>query len=68
MALKDKVAGISGASGGIGQTIARQFVEEGARVLTVDIDEGAALELVSDYGDAVSGLGVDVTSITRLRV
>jgi 3-oxoacyl-[acyl-carrier protein] reductase len=42
MRLKDKTAIVTGAGSGFGAGIARRFLEEGARVLLVDIDERAA--------------------------
>ena len=42
MRLQDKVAVVTGATGGIGREIVRVFVEEGARVLAVDLDQAGA--------------------------
>jgi NAD(P)-dependent dehydrogenase (short-subunit alcohol dehydrogenase family) len=40
MLLKDKVAIITGAAGGIGAAMARGFAKEGARVVIADIADG----------------------------
>lgn len=39
MKLKDRVAIITGAASGIGKAIALEFAKEGAKIVTVDIDE-----------------------------
>ena len=46
--LANKVAMITGASGGIGAAAARRFVAEGAQVLLVDLDEAALRALAGD--------------------
>ena len=45
MQLKDRVAIITGASQGIGEGIAREYIAEGAKVILADIqdDKGQAL-------------------------
>lgn len=57
MRLKDRVAIITGAGKGIGQGIAKVFVQEGAKVVVVDWDEEAgkrtAEELRKAGGDAL---------------
>ena len=58
--LTNKVAIITGASGGIGAAAARRFVAQGARVLLVDRDE-AALQAVAD-GNAQMGCCVAAVS------
>ena len=48
--LENKVAVITGGSGGIGSATARLFLDEGAKVLLVDLDEGNLKEVVTDLG------------------
>jgi NAD(P)-dependent dehydrogenase (short-subunit alcohol dehydrogenase family) len=60
--LKDKVAIITGAAGGIGRTTAETFVREGARVMLVDRDEPGLQSLTRELGPNVAYCAADVTS------
>lgn len=54
MRLENRVAFITGGSGGLGQAIAKRFIAEGARVVAADID-GARLDRMAGQIDADSG-------------
>ena len=51
MTFKDKVVAITGAAGGIGQSLCRLFLDEGAKIAAIDKKaslEGLAAELNAD--------------------
>jgi NAD(P)-dependent dehydrogenase (short-subunit alcohol dehydrogenase family) len=48
--LDNRVAIITGGSGGIGRAAGKKFVDEGAKVLLVDLDERALREAVDAIG------------------
>lgn len=50
MQLKDKVAIITGGSGGIGKATARLFVQEGAKVVLVDLKQETLEEAAKELG------------------
>lgn len=62
--LKDKLALVTGAGGGLGSAIAHGFAREGARVIAADIDlaraEAVAASIVASGGQAWS-VAIDVT-------
>lgn len=61
--LENKVAVITGGSGGIGSAAARTFLDEGAKVLLVDLDEGNLREVVAGLGSGdISYFVADVSS------
>ncbi len=62
MKFTDKVALITGAARGIGHTIARRFVEQGAKVVLCDVDLGAVESAARELGAGTLGLKADVTN------
>jgi len=67
MRLKDKVAVITGACGGIGQAIGEKFVAEGARVIVADLDGARAEQVAAAFGDKARGLAVDVADFAQVE-
>lgn len=68
--LTNKVAVITGAGSGIGQAIALLFAKQGATVVVLDVDAGAAKSVAgqihSNGGKAIS-LSCDVSSASQVR-
>ncbi|MFM8856556.1 MAG: SDR family NAD(P)-dependent oxidoreductase [Actinomycetota bacterium] len=60
--LDGKIALVTGAASGIGRSITKRFIAEGARVLAGDIDTAGLERLELDFGSAVSTGHCDVTS------
>ena len=62
--LVNKVAIITGAASGMGETTARVFAREGATVIITDVQEQAIKDLVADiqgeYGDVALGIVHDI--------
>jgi 3-oxoacyl-[acyl-carrier protein] reductase len=60
MRLKDKVAIVTGGASGFGAAIARHFVDEGAKVVILDLNGEGAARVAGNTGKAVAVAG-DVT-------
>jgi NAD(P)-dependent dehydrogenase (short-subunit alcohol dehydrogenase family) len=59
--LDGRIALITGAGSGIGEAIATAMAQEGARIVAVDINVGAAVRVARAVGEAASGFACDVT-------
>mgnify|MGYP001034899843 CR=1 FL=1 len=57
-----RTAVVTGAGGTIGSVVCGRLVEEGAKVLAVDVDEAAAKRTADALGDAVTPFAADVSS------
>jgi len=70
MRLKDKVAVITGAAGGIGLAVARTFAREGASVAVADLDRQAAEQAAAELagpGRRAIAVHMDVSSETHVE-
>jgi NAD(P)-dependent dehydrogenase (short-subunit alcohol dehydrogenase family) len=70
MRLRDKVAVITGASGGIGRETCLLFTEQGAKVVAVDINEKDGLETIQkirDTGGQALFIKTDVSKATDCK-
>ena len=62
MKLKDKVAVVTGGSGGIGAAICRRYADEGARVVVADRNGDSAQRLAAEIGKGSFAVALDVAS------
>lgn len=61
--LTGKVAIVTGAAGGIGSATVARLVEEGCRVVAVDLDACAVEQMAASFsGDTVIGIAADVST------
>lgn len=66
--LEGKTCLITGGAGSLGLATARLFVEEGARLMLTDLDEGTVKKAVAGLpGDGVAGVAADVTRATDVE-
>lgn len=59
--LQDKVAVITGGAGGIGKVTAKRFLDEGAKVVLVDLMEESLAEAKKELGGSVLTVQADVS-------
>ena len=60
MRLREKVAVITGAGSGFGESMAKRFAAEGAEVVVADINDDGGERVVSEIGDAARFVHTDV--------
>lgn len=65
--LSGQVAFITGAGGGIGREVCRRFLEEGARIVALDIHADATADIAALAPDRVLALQCDVTDSAAVR-
>lgn len=61
--LDDKVAIITGAARGMGESHARRFVKEGAKVMLTDLNDARAAEIAAELGENARSIKHDVTDL-----
>ena len=63
MKLKDKVAIVTGAGGGVGKSITRRLVSEGTKVVLIGRDRSKLMRSIAEIGDSKNLLPVtaDIT-------
>lgn len=65
----DKVIAITGAAGGIGSHLARDFAERGAKIVALDLNEVKVKELVASLsGNGHTAIGGDLTDRSHIDV
>ena len=65
MLLKDKVALITGGGNGIGRAIVLRFLRDGAKVVTVDLDQAGMEETLKEAGQAGGQIRGEMANITK---
>ena len=60
MRLENKTAVVTGAASGLGKAIVEKFLEEGSKVIIVDINEDAGRELSENLGPRTLAVSADV--------
>ena len=65
--LQDKVAVITGAAHGLGLATMRLFVEEGAKVVAVDIDKKTLEQQTASLGEEVLAVPCDITDADSVQ-
>lgn len=66
--LADKVAVVTGGSGGLGEGLVRRFAAEGARVVIGDVDVDAGAALAAELGERALFLRTDVSDLDQIGV
>ena len=65
MLLKDKVALITGGGNGIGRAIVLRFLQDGAKVVTVDLDKAGLEETLKEAGQVNGQVRGEIANITK---
>lgn len=68
--LKDRVAVVTGAAGGIGRAICRRFIDEGAKVVALDVNADALKELAAVLAtgdDRLLCATADITDFDKVK-
>jgi NAD(P)-dependent dehydrogenase (short-subunit alcohol dehydrogenase family) len=66
MEFENKVALVTGASGSIGKGIARRLIDQGARVMITDLDQGSLDAVCAELGEQCCGRAANVTVLEQV--
>ena len=64
--MTDKVAVVTGGGSGFGAGIARQFCDEGARVVLLDLNQEAAESIAKELGETCLPVYADISDKSNL--
>jgi 3-oxoacyl-[acyl-carrier protein] reductase len=67
MRLENKTAVVTGAASGLGKAIVEKFLEEGSKVIIVDINEDAGRELSENLGPKTLAVSADVGDANSVK-
>lgn len=66
VSLEGKLAMVTGAAGVVGQALTRSLIEDGMRVVMVDLDQGRLDTLAAEFGVAAIPLALDISEPERV--
>ena len=70
MRLKNRIAVVTGAAGGLGEAVAHLFAQHGAGVIAADLNSRGALQTsksIRDKGDLAHSIEVDVSDVKSVE-
>jgi 3-oxoacyl-[acyl-carrier protein] reductase len=68
VSLEGKLAMVTGAAGVVGQAVTQSLIEDGMRVVMVDLDQGRLDALVAEFGSSALPLVLDISDPEQVAV